>query len=132
MLQGPISAGSIDFSNHPNKVTFEGGASADGIRFEAGFETGSLTGSVGLSNDANGVLASAAEGSAPVVNGWNDVYNGTGGALGSTLALLSRGRLGRACGSEFRRPSGGGRRFFTARISSELLAFLRRARHGRA
>lgn len=71
-LKGTISAGSIDFGSYGNAsnqdpITFEGGSTGTGdaaSRFEAGFETGSLTGNVALSNGANAVLTPGADGTA--------------------------------------------------------------------
>ena len=92
VLNGTISAGSIDFgayenTGNGNTITFAGdttGEGDDATRFEAGFETSSLTGNVALSNGANGVLTPGDDGKAEV-NGWLDVNAGEGDSLGSTL-----------------------------------------------
>ena len=97
-LNGTITAGSIDFSEYTNNtITFAGDENTSGdegetSRFEAGFETGSLTGNVALSNGANAVLTPSADGEAPLVNGWINVNagekdeDGTIKKYGNTLA----------------------------------------------
>ena len=91
VLHGTISAGSIDLGNlSGNTITFAGGTTStdeDATRFEAGFETGSLTGNVALSNGANAVLTPSADGKAPVVNGFITVADGDAEKkiLGNTL-----------------------------------------------
>lgn len=94
-LNGTITAGSIDFgayenTGNGNTITFAGGTTGEGddaTRFEAGFETGSLTGNVALSNGANAVLTPSADGKAPVVNGFITVADGDAEKkiLGNTL-----------------------------------------------
>ena len=98
-LNGTISAGSIDFGSYENAsnqdtITFEGGSTGTGdaaSRFEAGFETGSLTGNVALSNGANAVLTPGADGSAPTVNGFITVNAGSEAdqKFGNTLTTNS-------------------------------------------
>lgn len=98
-LNGTISAGSIDFGSYENAsnqdtITFEGGSTGtDGAasRFEAGFETGSLTGNVALRNGANAVLTPGADGSAPTVSGFITVNAGSkdAGKFGNTLTTNS-------------------------------------------
>lgn len=98
-LNGTISAGSIDFGSYENAsnqdtITFEGGSTGtdDAVsRFEAGFETGSLTGNVALSNGANAVLTPGADGSAPTVNGFITVNAGSEAdqKFGNTLTTNS-------------------------------------------
>lgn len=94
-LNGTISAGSIDFDSYENaSITFEGGSTGTGdaaSRFEAGFETGSLTGNVALSNGANAVLTPGADGSAPTVNGFITVNAGSEAdqKFGNTLTTNS-------------------------------------------
>lgn len=92
VLNGTITAGSIDFSKYTNEgsnntITFAGatGEGDDATRFEAGFETSSLTGNVALSDGANAVLTPSVDGKAPVVDGWINVNAGKDGSLGSTL-----------------------------------------------
>lgn len=98
-LNGTISAGSIDFGSYENAsnqdtITFEGGSTGTddaASRFEAGFETGSLTGNVALSNGANAVLTPGADGSAPTVNGFITVNAGSEAdqKFGNTLTTNS-------------------------------------------
>ena len=98
-LNGTISAGSIDFGSYENAsnqdtITFEGGSTGTddaASRFEAGFETGSLTGNVALSNGANAVLTPGADGSAPTVNGFITVKAGNEAdqKFGNTLTTNS-------------------------------------------
>lgn len=94
-LNGTISAGSIDFGSYENAsnqdtITFEGGSTGTGdaaSRFEAGFETGSLTGNVALSNGANAVLTPGTDGQAPTVSGFITVNAGNAAdqKFGNTL-----------------------------------------------
>lgn len=98
-LNGTISAGSIDFGSYENAsnqdtITFEGGSTGTddaASRFEAGFETGSLTGNVALSNGANAVLTPGADGSAPTVDGFITVNAGSEAdqKFGNTLTTNS-------------------------------------------